>query len=80
MVVQLLSAPAGGSGNISREIRCAFRDDGVDSIAPVQYQEWGAATNLKREVVANRLRTLLRNVNGGAIQLTSTYQLPIPRN
>ena len=79
LVLQLLFAPAGGSGAISREIRCAFRDDGVDSISLAQYQEWSASANLKREVVANRLRTVLRNVNGGAIQFISTYQVPTPR-
>ena len=78
IVLQLQFAPAGGSGAITREIRCAFRDDGVDSVALTQYQLWGVATNLKREVVATRLRTLLRNVNGGAMQFISTYQIPTP--
>jgi hypothetical protein len=78
LILQLLYAPAGGSGAISREIRCAFRDDGIDSIPLLQYQDWAASGNLKREVVANRLRTLLRNVSGGAIQFISTYQVPTP--
>ncbi|MGQ0648718.1 MAG: hypothetical protein ACT4P7_14250 [Gemmatimonadaceae bacterium] len=79
IVLQLLFAPAGGSGAITREIRCAFRDDGVDSISVAQYQSWANPGNAKREVVANRLRTVLRNINGGAIQFISTYQVPTPR-
>lgn len=76
--LQLLWAPAGGSGALSREIRCAFRDDGVDSISLGQYQEWATATNVKREVVVTRLRTILKEVSGGAIHFISTFQVPTP--
>lgn len=78
LIVQLLYAPAGGNGQISREIRCAFRDDGVDSIPLAKFAEWSDAANLKREVVASRLRTLARNINNGAMVFISTYQVPTP--
>lgn len=79
LILQLTFAPAGGSGNISREYRCAFRDDGIDSIPVAAIPAWTDSTNLKREFIATRLRTILRDINGGAIQFISTYQIPTPR-
>jgi hypothetical protein len=79
IIIQLTFAPAGGSGNISREYRCAFRDDGIDSIPVTAIPLWTDSTNLKREFIATRLRTILRDINGGAIQFISTYQIPTPR-
>lgn len=79
LILQLTFAPQGGSGNISREYRCAFRDDGVDSIAVSAIPDWTNATNIKREFIATRLRTILRDISGGAIQFISTYQIPTPR-
>ncbi len=78
LILQLLYAPTGSNGNITREIRCAFKDDGVDSIAVTQLASWAEPTNLKREFQATRLRTVLRNINGGAVQFISTYQVPTP--
>jgi hypothetical protein len=80
MILQLTYAPAGGSGNISREIRCAFRDDGIDSIPRAAFAQWADTTNLKREFVATRLRTVLQNISGGGVQFTSLYQIPTPRS
>lgn len=78
MIIQLQFAPAGGTGAITREIRCAFRDDGVDSILSTKVAEWSAATNVQRTVVANRLRTQLKSVEGGGLQFISTYTVPTP--
>ncbi len=78
MILQLTFAPAGGTGNISREYRCAFRDDGVDSIPVTAIPSWIDSTNIKREFIATRLRTVLRDINGGAIQFISTFQIPTP--
>ena len=78
LVVSLQFAPAGGNGQITQEIRCAFRDDGVDSIKLAQHAGWSATGNLQRQVIATRLRTVLRNVGDGGLQLISTYQQPIP--
>lgn len=79
LIVSLQFAPAGGNGEITREIRCSFNDDGIDSISLAEHQAWSAASNLQRQVVATRLRTFLRNVGDGGLQLISTYQHPIPK-
>ncbi|MBC7894828.1 MAG: hypothetical protein H7066_05415 [Cytophagaceae bacterium] len=78
ILFSLQYAPAGGTGAISREITCAFVDDGADSISATEYEAWAASTNLKREVVANRLRTVLQNISGGGFQFISTYTVPTP--
>jgi hypothetical protein len=75
LVLSLRFAPTGTQ--ITREIRCAFRDDGVDSIRLAQHQDWSNAA--VRQVVATRLRTVLRNVGDGGLQLISTYSDPIPQ-
>jgi hypothetical protein len=79
LVVSLQYAPAGGSGQITREIRCAFKDDGVDSIVVAQHRFWSDTTNVLRQVVATRLRTRLVNVGDGGLQLISTFQYPTPQ-
>jgi hypothetical protein len=78
MLISLQYAPAGGSGTVSQEIICAFVDDGVDSIAATKIAQWTNATNVTRQYAANRLRTVLQNIQGGAIQFTSTYTVPTP--
>ena len=79
MVISLQFAPAGGNGQITQEIRCAFRDDGAASIPLAQHSAWSATTNLQRQVVATRLRTYLKNVADGGLQLISTYTQPTPQ-
>ncbi len=79
LIVSLQFAPAGGNGEITREIRCAFRDDGVDSIKLAQHEDWSDPTNLKRQVIATRLRTVLQNVGDGGLQIIATYQDPLPK-
>jgi hypothetical protein len=79
LVLSLQYAPAGGNGQITREIRCAFRDDGVDSILVAQHRPWSDSTNLLRQVVATRLRTVLVNVGDGGLQLISTFTRPTPQ-
>lgn len=78
ILISLQYAPAGGTGAISQEITCAFVDDGADSISVAEYTPWAATTNLQRTVVANRLRTVLQNISGGAFQFISTYTVPTP--
>ncbi len=79
IIMQMIWAPAGSNPANAREVRCAFRDDGVDSIPRSAFTAWADSTNVRREFIAIRLRTFLRNINGGAIQFTSTYQVPTPR-
>ncbi len=77
MIVQLIWTPSGSSQ--PREVRCAFRDDGIDSIPRTSFALWADPGNTRQEIIAIRLRTLLRNISGGAVQFTSTFQVPTPR-
>lgn len=77
MLVSLQYTPAGTNAR-TQEIRCAFTDDGVDSIPVRQHQAWSATTNVNRNVVVTRLRTSILFVEGGAMELISTYQTPTP--
>ena len=60
------------------EIRCAFADDGVDSIPSRFHDLWSNPSNSSRTVVATRLRTLIAGVGDGGFELISTYALPTP--
>ena len=77
LIVSLQFLPAGSTSR-TQEIRCSFNDDGVDSIPARQHLLWSADANVSRRVVATRLRTVLLAVDGGAIQLISTFQVPTP--
>lgn len=60
------------------EIRCAFADDGVDSIPSRFHDLWSNTNNTSRSFVATRLRTLIAGVGDGGFELISTYSLPTP--
>lgn len=60
------------------EIRCAFVDDGADSIPSRFHDVWSNPANSSRSVVATRLRTLIAGVGDGGFELISTYALPTP--
>lgn len=77
LLVSLRYTPTGANAR-TQEIRCAFTDDGVDSIPVRQHQAWSASTNVNRAVVVTRLRTSILLVDGGAMELISTYQVPTP--
>ena len=77
MLVSLQYTPS-GAGAKTQEIRCAFTDDGVDSIPLRQHQAWSAATNVNRAVTVTRLRTAIISVDGGNMELISTFQSPPP--
>ena len=77
LLVSLQYTPSGTSAR-TQEIRCAFTDDGVDSIPVRQHQAWSATTNVNRNVTVTRLRTSIVLVDGGAMELISTYQVPTP--
>jgi hypothetical protein len=78
LIVSLQYTPA-GSGARAQEIRCAFTDDGVDSIPLRQHQAWSATSNVARNATFTRLRTSIVQVNGGAMELISTLTLPTPQ-
>lgn len=77
LLVSLRYTPA-GSGAVLQEIRCAFTDDGVDSIPVRQHQAWSASGNVNRQVVVTRLRTALIGLTGGNLEVISTYSVPTP--
>lgn len=77
LLVSLQYTPS-GTGARTQEIRCAFTDDGVDSIPLRQHQAWSASTNVNRAVVITRLRTAIQQIDGGTVEVISTYQLPTP--
>lgn len=77
LIVSLQYTPP-GSGARTQEIRCAFTDDGVDSIPLRQHQAWSATSNVSRNVTVTRLRTSIVQVTGGAMELISTLTVPTP--
>lgn len=77
LIISLQYTPAGTSAK-TQEIRCAYTDDGVDSIPLRQHQAWSATTNVNRAVVITRLRTSIVAVTDGAMELISTFVVPTP--
>jgi hypothetical protein len=77
LIVSLQYTPS-GTGGRAQEIRCAFTDDGVDSIPLRQHQAWSATSNVSRVATFTRLRTAIVQVNGGAMELISTLTVPTP--
>ena len=77
MIISLQYTPA-TSGAKTQEIRCAFTDDGVDSIPLRQHQAWSSATNASRSITFTRLRTSIVSVDDGALELISTFNVPTP--
>jgi len=78
LIVSLQYTPAGAGARV-QEIRCAFTDDGVDSIPLRQHQAWSATANVARTATFTRLRTSIVQVNGGAMELISTLTVPTPQ-
>lgn len=77
LIVSLQYTPSGANAR-AQEIRCAFTDDGVDSIPLRQHQAWSATSNVSRNATFTRLRTAIVQVNGGAMELISTLTIPTP--
>lgn len=78
LVLSLQYTPS-GAGAVTQEIRCAFVDDGIDSIPLAQHEPWTLATNVTRAVVASRLRTSIINASTGVLEMISTYSVPTPQ-
>lgn len=76
LVISLQYTPPGATAK--REIRCAFVDDGADSIPSRFHDAWSNAGNSTRDIVVTRLRTLITPVSNGAFEMISTYQVPTP--
>jgi hypothetical protein len=78
MIFSLIYTPP-GTNQPTREILCAFRDDGIDSIPFGAHQLWASSTNTRRDVVATRLRTVIAGGGDQAIMLISTFAQPLPK-
>lgn len=77
IIVSLQYTPS-GAGAKTQEIRCAYNDDGLDSIPLRQHQAWSATTNVDRAAVFTRLRTIIIPVTDGAMEIISTFVVPTP--
>jgi hypothetical protein len=78
MIVSLRYSAPGSSGQLNRQILCAFTDDGVDSITFRQYEPWLTNNGLLSDLYLTRLRTVFQAVPDGLLEVISTYQVPTP--
>lgn len=76
IILSLQYVPANSTTRM--EIRCAFVDDGIDSIPARFHDLWSNTNNTSRSVVVSRLRTLIASLGDGAFELISTYSIPTP--
>ncbi len=76
IVMSLQYVPANSTTRM--EIRCAFVDDGVDSIPARFHDLWSNSNNTNRSVTVSRLRTLIAALGDGAFEMISTYSIPTP--
>jgi hypothetical protein len=76
MIFNLIYTPPGG---VAQDIRCAYRDDGIDSIPFAAHQLWASDANTRRDLVATRLRTTLRGGGNLALMFISTYGQPLTK-
>ncbi len=67
-----------GSTNFNQLIRCAFVDDGADSVAFRVMQPWVGQNANARNATYTRLRTNLVQIVGGWLEVISTFPVPTP--
>jgi hypothetical protein len=77
LLVEFRYSSSGGT-SFNQLIRCAFTDDGVDSVANSVLQPWIAANTASRNVTYTRLRTQINGIVGGFLEVISTFQVPTP--
>lgn len=68
-----------GGTTFNQLIRCAFNDDGADSIAFRVMQPWVGQAATSRNAVYTRLRTSIVQIVGGFLEVISTFTVPTPR-
>ncbi len=68
-----------GSTTFNQLIRCAFVDDGVDSVAFRVMQPWVGQNAIARAATYTRLRTSINPIVGGFLEVISTFAVPTPR-
>jgi hypothetical protein len=68
-----------GGTTFNQLIRCAFIDDGADSIAFRVMQPWVGQNANSRNAQYTRLRTNIVQIVGGFLEVISTFTVPTPR-
>ena len=77
LLVEFRYSSSGGT-TFNQLIRCAFVDDGSDSVRYEVLQPWIAANVAARNVTYTRLRTSIGQIVGGFLEVISTFQVPTP--
>lgn len=68
-----------GGTTFNQLIRCAFVDDGADSIPFRVLQPWIGQSGASRSVTYTRLRTQINPIVDGFLEVISTFSVPTPR-
>lgn len=77
MVVEFRYSSTGGT-NFNQLIRCAFRDDGADSVLFSVIQPWAGQSESSRSATFTRLRTTINPIIDGFLEVISTFAVPTP--
>lgn len=78
MIAEFRYASTGGT-NFNQLIRCAFVDDGADSVRFSVIQPWAGANAGSRSLTVTRLRTNIIPIVDGFMEVISTFAIPTPR-
>ncbi len=79
LLVEFRYSTTGSTTTFNQLIRCAFVDDGSDSVLFRVIQPWTGAGLASRNVTYTRLRTTINQIVGGFLEVISTFQVPTPR-
>jgi hypothetical protein len=77
LLVEFRYSSTGGT-NFNQLIRCAFVDDGADSVLFRVIQPWAGQNPSARNVTYTRLRTNIVQIVGGFLEVISTFAVPTP--
>jgi hypothetical protein len=78
MIAEFRYSSTGGT-TFNQLIRCAFNDDGADSVAYRIMQPWIGQQASSRSATYTRLRTNIVSIVDGWLEVISTFTLPTPR-
>ncbi len=79
LLVEFRYSTTGSTTTFNQLIRCAFVDDGADSVLYRYLQPWIGTGIQSRNVTYTRLRTTINQIVGGFLEVISTFQVPTPR-
>lgn len=77
LLVEFRYSSTGGT-TFNQLIRCAFVDDGADSVRFSVLQPWIGANITSRNATYTRLRTSINSIVGGFLEVISTFAVPTP--